>query len=124
MVVGITAPEDNLAAAQLPETQITFAELNLRTQTDYRSSFSANSGSTSFGLDCAFLVSASRAGKMLLYHNGYPSTDRSATAGFRIDGKLAVHQFQPLPHADKPYTVMVGSGLLVKADSKVTHGQL
>jgi hypothetical protein len=50
MVVGITAPEDDLAASPLAETQIAFAELNLRTQTDYRSSFSADSGSTSFGL--------------------------------------------------------------------------
>jgi len=50
MIVGITAREDDLAASPLVETQITFAELNLRTQTDYRSSFSANSGSTSFGL--------------------------------------------------------------------------
>jgi hypothetical protein len=45
MVVGITAPEDDLAALPLVETQVTFAELNQRTQTDYRSSFSANSGS-------------------------------------------------------------------------------
>jgi hypothetical protein len=34
MVVGITAPEDDLAAPPLVETHITFAELNLRTQTD------------------------------------------------------------------------------------------
>jgi hypothetical protein len=50
MVVGITAPEDDLAVSPLAETQIAFAELNLRTQTGYRSSFSADSGSTSFGL--------------------------------------------------------------------------
>jgi hypothetical protein len=34
MVVGVTAPEDDLAAPPLVETQIAFAELNLRTQTD------------------------------------------------------------------------------------------
>jgi hypothetical protein len=34
IVVGITAREDDLAAPPLAETQITFAELNLHTQTD------------------------------------------------------------------------------------------
>jgi hypothetical protein len=118
-----TAPEDDLASALLAETQITFAELNLRTQTDYQSSFSTNSGSNSFGIDCAFLVSTSLAGNTLLHHNGCPGTDRRATAGFRIDEKLAPHQLHSFTHADQPQAATFEDFFLVKANSQVIHGQ-
>ena len=50
--------------------------------------------------------------------------DRGATAGLRLDGKLAAHQLQSLPHADEPEAVRVGGVLRVKANSQVSHGQL
>ena len=50
--------------------------------------------------------------------------DRGATAGLRLDGKLAAHQLQSLLHADEPEAATVDGVLRVKANSQVTHGQL
>jgi hypothetical protein len=45
-------------------------------------------------------------------------------AGFRLDGKLAVHQLQSLPHADEPKARTIHGVLRVEANSLVIHGQL
>src|SRR6266403_141246 len=71
-----------------------------------------------------FLISSSRSGTMRFHHKGHPSANRGATAGFRIDRKLAAYQVQPLPHADKSYAATVHGVLRIKANSRVTHGQL
>jgi len=61
---------------------------------------------------------------MLFPKKGNPGTDRSATAGFRLDGKRAAHSLHSLPHAYEPQAATAHGVLLVKANSQVIHRQL
>ena len=45
-------------------------------------------------------------------------------ARIRLDGKLAAHQLQSLPHANESDAAIVEGVLRVKANPQIFHGQL
>jgi len=47
--------------------------------------------------------------------------DRRALLGLRVDGKLPIHQLQPLPHTDNAEPVCFHCLFNVKTGSQITH---
>ena len=58
------------------------------------------------------------------FAKGNTGADGRATLGLRVDGKLPVHQLQPLRHADKAKPMGLHCLCDVKSGSRIAHCEL
>src|SRR5712664_316803 len=54
----------------------------------------------------------------------HAGVDRRSTLGLRVDGKLPVHQLQPLRHTDEAKPAGFHCFLNVKTESRIAHGEV